>query len=520
MKRISRVISLVLCLILIFSILACSSGKEVITRADAVAREDLAVYDNSKVGFKNLSSNLIGSNLGAGSTNYLLYGYNVIANGYIDSQNINKRYAILDSTKLQNSDFVNVDSTRSYTTYTTSNYASSLLEKFNASADVKYKGAIFSGGMKTEYSLSTEMNENEKLIKYIGFYRVYEQYLVADNTRIRTLLSDQFKQDLASLKTNSSNDAIDKIFINYGTHLIQQYYLGGRFDLNFNFTSSSLVTDEQLKVSVDAAYANYSGSATAQTQKDAKTVTDNSSITFKAVGGELITGTTPDAISQQFKGWLDSLKTLNDVCEIGNFDAALLPIWELTDDTSVKTLLENRFNVLLEQAENNLRALDPKPKYITDIVVAADKNSGTANGMIPGNYIKVCLNPGTNNGEVYDANRSVGGDFIYIGYKLGTDKSQAIYDIEVWNGKDKAEYDYNGRHYNKIDIDLNRHAHGDYIYLFYSKAKSSDTQFIKEIRGTYGEASLPSGWQWTRGKVDLNMGAGGWYIYLAYRTGD
>jgi hypothetical protein len=524
MKQIAKIITLSLCSFLILGISGCKVKP-------GYDRQDTALYDDAKVSITNLNENLnaMVGNVGAGSTNYLLYGYNVINYGYVDSQNINKRYAILDATKLLSTDYSKVDSTRSDTTYLTSNQASSLLEKFNISTSVKYKSALFSGNMKAEYGLSKELDENEKLIKYLGFYRVYEQYLTANNTRIKELITDQFKQDLAnpmllsdkkmaSGKTESE-DAIDTIFNSYGTHLIQEYYLGGRFDLNFNFTSSTLITEEDLKASVEATYASFSGSATAETKEKAKKVTEHSSLTFKAVGGMLMTGTTPDAISQQFKGWLDSLKTANDICEIGSFDAAMLPIWELADNAAVKTRLQQRFSVLLEEAERELQGYDPKPKYISDIIVVADENSGTAMSRIPSDYTKVCLNPGTNNTEVLDANRSVGGDFIFIAYKLTTDKSQAIYNIEVGYGKDKPDYSYGGHDYEKINVDLNKGAGGDYIYLFYSKATATDTQFIKEIRGVYGASSIPSNWQWTRDKVDLNKGAGGYFIYLAYRTG-
>ena len=507
----------------------CICSMMVVLTGACGTKNHVAAYDTANVRMLNLNPDGGGNNnAGAGTTNYLCYGYNVINYGYVDSQNINKRYAILDVARLTDTDFQRVSATRSDTTYVTSNYASTLLDTFNAKASVKYKGALFSGSLKTEYSLTQGLDETSKLIKYIGYYRVYEMYLTANNTRIKALLADQFKADLADPRLLSSdpavyNQAIDALFANYGTHLFQEYYLGGRFNLNFNYDSTTAVNDSDLKVDVEATYANFTGSGSADSQQKSKTVTDHSSLTFEAVGGMLMSGNDAASISKQFPDWLKSLDTSNDICEIGAFDSSMLPIWELTDNAQIKSRLQARFDTLLEQADLTLKGYDPKPLYLSDIWVVARGSSQDAINSRPDGYTWLCVNPGTNNNGIMDANYSVGGDYIYIAYKLTADKSQAIYDIQVRDGANlPSSYTDGGHTYQIRSVDLNKGAHGAYIYLFYSMANASDTQYIKEIRGVYSGSSefvLPAGWGWEKNRMDLNKGAGGKFIFLAYRMG-
>ena len=194
-----------------------------------------------------------------------------------------------------------------------------------------------------------------------------------------------------------------------------------------------------------------------------------------------------------------------------------MPLWQAG--------IADRFDALLEKRDLDLKGYDPIPKYITDIMVVAAGSSGGALAKVPPGYTMVMLNPGTNSTQIMDANESVGGDFVFIAYKLSPDKSKAIYDIQVIDGQNSANYtDKDNKHYyNKIAVDLNSNVGGDYIYLFYSKAIASDTQFVKEILWAFirlrNEASLPAGSQWTKDRLDLNKGAGHDFIFLAYRMG-
>ena len=128
--------------------------------------------------------------------------------------------------------------------------------------------------------------------------------------------------------------------------------------------------------------------------------------------------------------------------------------------------------------------------------------------------------------KILDCNKHAKGDYINVFYTtvqmtsssyIGT----AVSDIIVLNGKNASA----PAGYMKIDVDLNKTAGGDFLYLAYKKVTASDTEVINFIGGViYAAASLenlPSNdngrWTWVNqcsvtGDVqqvaDLNKGCG------------
>ena len=502
-----------------FIVFALAGGSEVSAKSkESFARADLAVFDTRPL--ENLNANQAAGAI----SNYLLYGYNAITSPFVSNRYFNYRYKILDDAKLTQADYdIDTASSGSDILYAMSTKASELLKQLNVSASVSYKGALFSGKVATDYGLTSELKENQKLIKYMQNQRVGMQYLTANDKRLKELLTQQFKDDMEQYAATDP----ERIFNTYGTHLVISYYRGGRAELNFKYNSRSSMTDQMIKASASAAYAGFSGDTTVENKQKAKEVMENSEVRFNSTGGDNITGSSPEEISKQFPTWVASLKNTSDICAIADFDKSMLPVWELTDDAKARKRLQAKFDELLLAAQKSLEGYDPVPLYVTDLIVVADRNANAALAKIPSDYVKVMLNPGTNSAEVYDANRGAGGDFIFIAYKLGRDKLQAITDIYADWGKNIGDFTWKGHRYQKIPVDLNSGAGGNFIYLFYAKANPDDTQFVQEIRGVYGMPyTLPSGgWQWTKNQsemVDMNRGCGSKkpYVYAAYRTGN
>ena len=116
-----------------------------------------------------------------------------------------------------------------------------------------------------------------------------------------------------------------------------------------------------------------------------------------------------------------------------------------------------------------------------------------------------------------DLNKGAGGDYIYLCYSTSTAVSSSpITGLTVVAGGSSSVTCPSG--YSKISIDLNKGAGGEYIYLCYTK--NSGPTSIKNVNVLASDGSsvrVPQGW--TCINRDLNKGAGGKYIYLIYNTG-
>src|SRR5262249_1263305 len=118
-----------------------------------------------------------------------------------------------------------------------------------------------------------------------------------------------------------------------------------------------------------------------------------------------------------------------------------------------------------------------------------------------------------------ELNERAGGEYIYLCYHkdlvniLRPEASpQCISEFTFVKGDADAPDGYT-----KVDVDLNRGAGGDYIYLCYKKAPYKVEDAIKDISiisGESAEISPPHGF--TKIPQDLNEKAGGKYIYLCY----
>ena len=134
-------------------------------------------------------------------------------------------------------------------------------------------------------------------------------------------------------------------------------------------------------------------------------------------------------------------------------------------------------------------------------------------------------------------NKEAGGDMIYVGYSYTSDPAKAIKEIRAYHKKSHPATltDDDGRRFTLVeDLDVNKGAGGDYIYLYTTTGNASD----RPISSISVETKVRTGTEtltWADGKSvtattsctkkwdsstnsDLNKGAGGAYIYLLYTT--
>lgn len=138
--------------------------------------------------------------------------------------------------------------------------------------------------------------------------------------------------------------------------------------------------------------------------------------------------------------------------------------------------------------------------YITDITVVASHKK--ENICVPRGYEKIDV----------DLNEGAGGDYIYLCIQRGTDKAKAIDDIKLISQWDKGCQPPAG--YEKVNLDLNQGAGGKYIYLCKHRGSKEPFLDVKVLRSSSRNVSVPEGY--TLISQDLNEGAGGKYIYICY----
>ena len=460
--------------------------------------------------------------------NWLLYGYNVLNYGYINSDNINRRHSIFDKNKVkeeykEDGEYkghyrIEEGNFKSNLKTMVSKSATDLYSSFDTSASAKYSGLFFSGNLQAEYGLTTDRSETSVLIKQIEDHRT--QTVAYNNislSELKGLLSENFLNDVEKYATGSASTNTDYnpdyILTYYGTHAIMQYDLGGRAELSYIFNNKTLKSTQEIKISAEANYKNFSGSANSDEVEISKMVSENSSMSFLSIGGKNITGTTQAEVSSKYNDWVESINYAPVLCGISNITHCLEPIWNLIEDRTASENVRLAFDKAAENSQFELSKYDiqPKlPKFITDIVVCSDSNSKEAWAKIPQGYTSVRMNPGTDSKISLDTNKGNGGNYIYIAYKLSNKREEAITDIWVGYPGQTAPPGYS-----KINVDLNDGSKkGKKIYLYYKKItadeiKDKNTRCLKVISAVEGPSyTVPRGWNWPyySSYADLNRG--------------
>lgn len=126
----------------------------------------------------------------------------------------------------------------------------------------------------------------------------------------------------------------------------------------------------------------------------------------------------------------------------------------------------------------SFRRSENKAQYVSEInIESGDNKLGIISSLVEKGYSVVNM----------DLNKKTAGDHIYIGVKYTEDESRAITNLLTLHQKKKHEtYSVTDeKHIYELceDIDLNKDAGGDYIYLYYTKDPRAGNPIL-EIYGT------------------------------------
>lgn len=431
--------------------------------------------------------------------------YNVLENPYVTPEKVNTKYPILMMNKIKTA----ITTPRKQDTeYISGNSLREIAEAFSVSVSASSEAMMFSASVSTDFAKETKSSSEMAYCKVL-YLSIKRKESFAEVDEYKKHLDPRFVRDLNSL-------APELFFKNYGTHLITDAWFGGRLEFNFSKEKKKNETKESVKTSVEAGFKKiFSTKVSTEFNKEVKEVFENSSIVARAVGGSGIAISDLESFGKEYGNWIKSLDKGDEnwsFCGLPD-ENSLVPLWELTNNPSRRKELKDYY---FKKASLTRNGLEKTELFVKDITFVNHSNRNQAIHSRPAGYILVDK----------DLNAGAKGDYIYLCYKLGEGKSDAITNClmeETKNSKNAAANinqtsNRISSKYYRHGMDLNKGAGGNYIYLYYTK----DTRFtpIKRMEVVFGDEEIAKEdwevvfWAGSNQAGDCNKSVGGKYIYI------
>ncbi|MCR4952646.1 MAG: fibronectin type III domain-containing protein [Treponema sp.] len=290
-------------------------------------------------------------------------------------------------------------------------------KKFNVSVGVEGGYAGFSGSIEVGFGKDEQFSEETVFASGTSLFRYAREYI--DNTDktkdvIKTHLTDNFKTII-----NDSSYSPEKVFELFGTHILLDTYIGGRFLLTYQYTNSSSKTIETIEAAVKASYQGaFSAGASAAVSDEIKQMFNSSQtrISGKAYGGNgVAVGGSLDSAIYAWNKWSDNIKdsstwTLVDSQKTIQLEDEVTGIWVYADDPARQTEIRNKYHELLEKNASSLAARQTH-KWVKSVRAIVYGNNA------PGNFTDIRNRVLSYTGSNY--NFSIAGENAASGQDVG-----------------------------------------------------------------------------------------------------
>jgi len=468
-------------------------------------------------------------------TGFLGKGYDVLNSDYYNSHQVKNNYALNMKKLIGEGKFVSdPDHFKSSDTIyiageTMEKYANDFSLKTNLSASVGF----FKSSVSFNYSTSNSIESHESFAtSRTELVRVKENLSVSLADLRANYLDDEFKNNwlLNSSKTPK------ELFQNYGTHIFLTAYIGGRLDMGFRYHNQTQESASKIEAHIQASYLNVSGKASGEQEKEATEFTSNSSEYVSSDGGSVGDLNSYASALANYSIWSNSVENSNGLSLVKGGDlntiTEMVPLWELIDPNEPfagsrrfalkgeydAQLLANGYLIFgLQKAPVNLRILG---------IYTGASNSSAALAKSD----LVAKSPWAMNILDVDLNKGAHGDWIYLGYTETANDDQGIYDLKAFYSGDNTNpplsKTINGLFYNRYGTNLNNGTIGGAIYLYAlivggaGTGKTPLKQLYVEADGNLSGRN-GTGWErvkWTTGgDANMNYYAGGSQIYIWMR---
>lgn len=464
---------------------------------------------------------------------YLGYGYNMITAAYYNHNDINSAHPVVDMDKLAEKRVVYVDNNAVFTDPKT--YISSSTKEYSQalSAKAKVQGKFpLAGSFKANFELDTnyEMKSNQKLVTLQANLQTRKDYISQSTSKLLAEnLSKGFADDVNAIREDADESQIVGLIDKYGTHVLTNVTMGGRFDLNYLYTKKSTSETTDIHASLQASYRFIKGSTDIKDKEDSKEIVENSTTFIRTYGGSVTVdpGSVQKALDSYAK-WSEQVQagsvTLVDASEV-------IPIWDVIkamgDDykefgKAVQTYCEKATENAFAEFKDTKGVTPPAKVYISEIYIGQGSSEAEAKGQL---YNQGVLDANIVN---LDLNKNAGGAWIFLGYKTTTDKKAAITNLaaDYYSKEQTKNITYNGCNMTISKVDLNKNSGGEYIYLYYTKDEKAGEP-ISDIKYQFGneiEGDNPDGYSGVRRMstqelTNFNQGTDGTLIYLWFKRG-
>ena len=521
-RKITALLLVILLLMMSFS--ACMSNEVKLEAktddATDTAKDEEIISEENKQGIITVAEGMLGvdGNQALQYSGSLGYGYNLLTSAYYNPVDIKASYSVIDIDKLAAEGYVyinhltNAIKAKKELTHTTREYSRRITTSARCTGKVGLTGS-FKASFDMDYNSEIKsdqvlINVHSKLLTRRDFMYGVTESILADH------LTASFVEDVTKLSPQ-------QLFDRYGTHVLKDVFMGGRYELNYIYTNSSSKTDKDIMASAEASNSWVSGEISVKTSEAKMDMQENSDINILAYGGNVnVDPNSIDRAQQTYPVWADGVNN----GEIAFVDSSeIVPIWDIVaamkidKANEISTNLSKYFDSESDKISSEFKDSVSVKSYIASVHIGtgssemAAKNVLRQEGILEGNIVNI------------DLNRNAGGDYIYLGYKTTTNSSDALTGLcaDYLSNASSSNTTYKNANYTIIPKDLNKGSGGKYIYLYYTHEDGAGkpiTGIQYQLNNTF-QYKNADGYEVVRSKtggdgMDFNKSVGGDYIYL------
>ena len=215
------------------------------------------------------------------------------------------------------------------------------LHNFSTKTSISGSYSFFSGSLSVNYESSqySKFTNSFATVQSLIKKNLLQVKKEINTIDLKDYLADKFQEDLNN-PTLTSRD----IFEAYGTHCLRSIVVGGRLDFNVTANEKYVSSSESIGVHARAAFKSIFTSVNI----DNETVNETEQSNFQShmeknlevYGGECEYG--QNIINDgDYREWIGSISENHVFCEYG--EDPFIPIWELCDDPTRSSQLENYY---------------------------------------------------------------------------------------------------------------------------------------------------------------------------------
>ncbi|KRL18884.1 MAC/perforin domain-containing protein [Lentilactobacillus kisonensis] len=389
-----------------------------------------------------------------------------------------------------------IESLHGETKVQSSDSLSEVYSKWEISAGVDVKTAFFSGGMEAEFSSVKKQNMCNRFFKGITNIKSQMHTLSAPEANNRSALVDflidnNLVNATALKDINNSSYSAQRLFAQYGTHVITQGITGGCISISASYSNNEFLSETDFSASLKFACGFASGQSKGGFSEKDKKIFSNVNLSATSHGGdERIVGTLTnyEKIPDVFERWSTSVENKNHVL---TDILAAIPIWEFCSNPNRVNELKKMYTGTNQQRFKTIENFSPSPKEIETVRIDHLYTKKTVGASVRYHYQAMLVNSRDQN-VVHVVKERLSPDVYALKLKTSTHEDAYLTVIE------QSPFAPGTFTYVAFTGDKdNQHAHFELIptganqylirsvstnrYLFYTPESTNPTFFLKVL---------------------------------------